>query len=154
MRLYLVQHAEATAQEVNPDRPLTEKGRRDSAKTAMFLKISGEKIDVIWHSAKTRAIETASIFKDKLLPGEGVVQKEGLAPDVPPNALFATITLTKKNILIVGHLPSLQKLASLALLNAESYEIIKFSMSGVVCLERSDVGKWQLIFEITPDLLV
>lgn len=154
MRLYLVQHGEATAEEVNPDRPLTEKGQRDAVKTAVFLKASGEKIDVIWHSTKTRAIQTASIFKGQLSPKEGIVQKEGLAPNIPPNALFATIILTKKNTLIVGHLPFLQKLVSLVLLNSESHEIIRFNMAGVVCLERNAEGKWQLIFEIIPDLLV
>ena len=152
-RLYLVQHGEAVSETINPDRPLTEKGRLDSARTAGFLKTSGMTVDVIWHSSKTRARETAAIFQNELLSKEGIVQKEGFSPNDPVGPVFDEIGHAQKNIMIVGHLPFLQKLASLALINSEAYEIIKFSMGGVVCLERNEEGKWQLIFEIIPELL-
>jgi phosphohistidine phosphatase len=153
MKLYLVQHGEAAAKEVNPDRPLTEKGRNDSSKTAAFLKSAGINVDAIWHSTKTRAIETAQIFEKELAPGEGAAQKEGLAPMDPPQEVFADVKNQSKDIMIVGHLPFLQKLASLALLGSESSRIVKFNMGGAICLERNEEGAWQLIFEVIPDLL-
>jgi len=151
--LYLVQHGEAATKEVNPDRPLTEKGRVSSIKIAKFLKSAGISVDVIWHSSKTRAKETARIFAKELSPKIGIEQKEGLAPNDPVDKIFADIAPLKTDIMIVGHLPFLQKLASLTLINSASSEIIKFNMSGAVCLERDETGKWQLIFEIIPGLL-
>ncbi|MCK4463408.1 MAG: phosphohistidine phosphatase SixA, partial [Candidatus Omnitrophica bacterium] len=129
------------------------KGREDSAKTAEFLKKAGINIDIIWHSTKTRAIETAQIFAQKLLSKERTEHKEGLAPNDPVDKVFADIATLKKDIMIVGHLPFLQKIVSFALTDSELNEIVKFNMGGTVCLERDETGKWRLIFEITPDLL-
>jgi phosphohistidine phosphatase len=152
-RIYLVQHGEAVSEEKDPSRPLTEKGRRDSAKTAQFLKASGIKVDVIWHSTKLRAVETARIFADILLPNDGVEEKEGLAPMDAPNAIFIALTLAKKNIMLVGHLPFLQKLISLILFNTDNYDIVKFNMGGVIALEQTEEGRWKIVFEIISDLL-
>lgn len=153
MRLFLVQHGEAVSKDIASEQPLTEKGKKDSEKTARFLKTSGMSIDVILHSEKRRAIETAYIFKDILLPKDGIQQKDGLSPNDAADNIFAVLASMKKDIMIVGHLPFLQKLISLLLLNSESYKIVKFNMGGVVVLEQSEEGKWQLIFKIVPDLL-
>ena len=153
MKLYLVQHGEATTKDVNPDRPLTKKGKSDSSKTASFLKASGINVDLIWHSTKKRAIETAKIFERELSPKETTQEKENLSPNDPVSETFEMIGKAKKDIMIVGHLPFLQKLLSLMLLDSESYEILKFNMGGCVCLECGEEGKWQLLFGIIPDLL-
>ena len=152
MRLYLVQHGEATSKDVNPDRPLTEKGKADSQKTAVFLKKAGIVISSIWHSTKTRAIETASIFVRELSV-ERVEQKDGLAPNDPVANVFSSIANIEDDIMIVGHLPFLQKLASLLLTGLESKGTVKFSMAGCVCLEKDESSKWVLGFAIIPDLL-
>jgi phosphohistidine phosphatase len=149
MRLYLVQHGEATAEEVNPERPLTDKGKKDVTNIAQFLKSADITIDVIWHSTKLRAIETAQIFAQELLPKEGCEQKEGLAPNDPVNAVFANVLAKRKDAMIVGQ----QKITHLALLNLETAAIIKFNMAAVVCLEQNNQGKWQLIFAVPPNLL-
>lgn len=153
MRLYLVQHGEAASKDVNPERPLTEEGKENSAKTAKFLNSAGITVDVIWHSTKARAIETAQIFEKELTPKEGTLQKEGLAPNDTPAEMFSEVKSLSKDIMIVGHLPFLQKLASLVLLNSETNEIIRFNMGGVVCLEKNEKDTWELIFEVIPALL-
>jgi len=152
MRLYLVQHGEATSKDVNPDRPLTEKGKTDSQKTVAFLKKAGITVNIIWHSTKTRAIETASIFARELLV-ERVEQKDGFAPNDPVDNVFSGIANTEDDIMIVGHLPFLQKLTFLLLTGSESNGIVRFSMGGCVCLEKDESSKWVLVFAITPDLL-
>jgi phosphohistidine phosphatase len=153
MKLYLVQHGEATSEDVDPKRPLTEKGAQDVIKTAHFLKKSGAGIDIIWHSVKTRAIETAQIIANELSPREGIKQKEGLAPNDPVKKIFDDILSARSDLMIVSHLPFLQKLASLALLNSESPSIVGFRQGGIVCLECKGTGAWELIFAIPPDLL-
>lgn len=152
MRLYLVQHGEAASKDVNPDRPLTEKGKADSQKTASFLKKAGILVNNIWHSTKTRAIETASIFA-KDLAAERVEQKDGLAPNDPVDNIFSSIARREEDIMIVGHLPFLQKLASLSLTGFEANGIVQLSMAGCVCLKRDENSKWVLVFAIIPDLL-
>jgi phosphohistidine phosphatase len=153
MKLYLVQHGEATSKDLNPLRPLTEKGTEDASKTALFLKKAGITVDVIWHSTKLRAIETAQIFEKELTPTGGVLQKEGLAPNDPTDGVFSEAEAESKDIMIVGHLPFMQKIAALVLLGSENSQIIRFNMGGVVCLAKSEEGFWQLAFEVTPDLL-
>lgn len=152
MRLYLVQHGEAISKDVNPDRPLTEKGRADSQKTVVFLKKAGIAVNSIWHSTKTRAIETASIFARELSV-ERVEQKDGLAPNDPVDNVFSSIANIEDDTMVVGHLPFLQKLVSLSLTGLESNGIIRFSMAGCVCLEKDESSKWVLVFAITPDSL-
>lgn len=152
MRLYLVQHGEATSEEVDPNRPLTERGRQDVARTAESLRSAGIKIDIILHSTKTRAIETAQILAKALLPKEGTKQRKDLAPNDPVDKLFNELTTENRDLMIVGHLPFLGKLASLALVGSESSEIVGFRQGGVICLERREGKIWQLVFALTPDL--
>ena len=70
----------------------------------------------------------------------------------PVSDVFSLVEPLGKDIMIVSHLPFLQKLASLILLGKDS-AIIRFNMAGVVCLEKDEEGTWQLIFEVIPDLL-
>ena len=154
MRLYLVQHGDAAPREINKDRPLTEKGKKDSFKIAEFLKAAGIKIPIIWHSDKRRAIETAEIFSETVSTRGGTVEKKvGLAPNDPVNPIFSATKANGIDLMIIGHLPFLQKLASLALFNSEYYEVLRVITSGVVCLEEGQDGKWQIVFEMTPELL-
>lgn len=152
MKLYLVQHGEALSKEIDPDRLLTKKGREDSKKIAEFLK-NIITVDVIWHSTKTRAAETALIFSEILSPTEGIEQKDGLTPNDPVKEILDDIHSAKKEIMIVSHLPFLQRLTSLILLNSEIYEIVWFKMGGVVALEQNEAGRWALAFTIIPELL-
>ena len=153
MRLYLVQHGEAASKDVDPKRPLTQKGKQDVTKTANFLRASGSHIDVIWHSTKTRAIETAGIIAKAVSLCKGTEEKEGLAPNDPVKDTFDNIMAGDSDVMIVGHLPFLQRLASLALMDSESQAIVGFRQGGVVCLERGDMGNWQLIFAVSPEFL-
>jgi len=67
MNLYLVQHAEAKRKEEDPERPLSEKGRVDIRKVAVY--IAGHiniKVSAIIHSGKTRARQTAEALAEYL----------------------------------------------------------------------------------------
>jgi phosphohistidine phosphatase len=153
MRIFLVQHGEATSEEENPERPLTELGKANVTLTAVFLQHAGVTVDAIWHSGKTRARETAEILARHLDPKEGLAQKNGLAPNDLVGPVYEEILLRKRDLLIVGHLPFLQRLASIALMGDEGYELIEFSMGGVVCLEGVEERKWRFLFKVNPDLL-
>ncbi len=63
MLVYLVQHGQAKAKDIDPDRHLTEQGINDVEKISAFLKTAKLTVDVIWHSGKARAAQTAEILE-------------------------------------------------------------------------------------------
>ena len=72
-------------------------------------------------------------------------------PNDDVNKIKEEIEPLKQDIMIVGHLPFLQKLTSLLLFSTEENDSITFKNSGIVCLEYQE--KWKLLWQITPDLL-
>jgi phosphohistidine phosphatase len=83
MKVYLFQHGQSVSEDVDPARPLSEKGQKDVEKVAQFLKGINLKISVILQSGKTRATQTAEILNPKVTSAEGVMKKQGLAPNDP-----------------------------------------------------------------------
>lgn len=153
MRLYLVQHGEAAPETIDPNRPLTAKGKADVLKIANFLK-GKVTIDIIWHSTKIRARETAGIIAENISLKKGLFEKEGLAPNDPIYNIKKDILSEKpEDLMIVGHLPFLGKLASALLTDSESYNLVGFRQAGMVCLEQTDKGNWTVAWIVIPDLI-
>ncbi len=151
MRLYLVQHGKALSEDIDPKRPLSEEGKRDTEGIAKFLKGKID-LDIIWHSEKLRAKETAQILAEHLLPKEGLRELRGLLPLDPVESLPEKIIRERKNIMIVSHLPFLQKLCSLILTGSEDYNLINFSQAGCVYLEERK-ETFGICWIITPELV-
>jgi phosphohistidine phosphatase len=152
MKLYLVQHGEAVSEEVDPDKPLSPEGKDNIIKMADFLRELNIRPAEIWHSTKTRAKQTADIMLNKLKPVAGLKQREGLAPNDHPEKILEELRAERENLMIVSHLPFLQKLASLLVFGSSDKSIIGFKKGSVVCLERKD-NDWEICFFLTPDLL-
>lgn len=153
MKLYLIQHGEATTEEIDPSRPLTPKGRGDIQKIAFFLKDAGVDPRLILHSGKTRARQTAEIIAAQLGPDCQVKEREGLAPNDPVKGIISEISGTANDLMIVGHMPFLGKLASTLLTGSESKNVVAFRQGRVVCLQRNEDQTWQVAWMVTPDLL-
>ena len=154
MKLYLVQHAKAASKETDPQRSLTEEGRRDIEKVARFVKPLNLTIDCLWHSGKKRAAQTAEVLADAIETKGGTIARDGLGPNDYVNALRDELGSTEQNVMIVGHLPFLSKLASLLLRGCESADTVAFKNAGIVCLSRVEDNQWQLEWVVTPELLV
>jgi phosphohistidine phosphatase len=152
MRLFLIQHGEATTEEVDPSRPLTAKGRSDVQKIASFLKGAGVRPGAILHSGKTRARQTAEIIAAQLGPDCNVKEREGIAPNDPVITLTKEILGMADDLMIVGHLPFLGKLASLLIAGSESNNPVAFRQGGAVCLQRNEDKTWQVAWMVTPEL--
>lgn len=147
MKLYLVQHARPKPKEEDPERPLSDEGRLEATKMAKFL--SKLEIKTIIHSGKLRAQQTAEIFANFL---KVEVKKEGdLEPLSSPKVWYQKLQNQTEDLMIVGHLPHLEKLVSLLLCNDEEKKIVEFQQGGVVCLEKTE--NWTVRWTITPDLL-
>lgn len=153
MNLYLIQHAQAFPKEQYADRPLTEEGFLNAQKTADFIKHLRLSVGAVWHSGLTRALQTAKIFHAVVKTSALLEVHEGLAPKDDPEPIADQIEKAGKDLMIVGHLPSLSRLAGLLLTGSSDVEPVAFQKAGVVCLQQNQDGDWQLAWMITPDLL-
>jgi len=153
MKLYLVQHGEATPEEINPARPLTAQGQRDVQKVASFLKSAGIGPLPIRHSGKTRAKQTAEIIASRLGPECQITESENLAPNDPVQVLAAELYKTSGDLVIVGHLPFLGKLVSFLLTGSDAEILVAFRQGGVIGLQRKEDQPWQVIWMIIPELI-
>jgi len=153
MRLYLIQHGEATPEDVNPSRPLTPKGSQEVNKIASFLAQMDLGPISIRHSGKLRARQTAEIISASLGPGYQVQQSENLSPNDPVRNLIEEIKRMTADLMIVGHLPFLGKLVSTLLTGSESTSPVAFRQGGVVCLQRKEDQTWQVVWMVIPDIL-
>ena len=154
MKLYLVQHAEAKLKEEDPERSLTEKGLTDIRRVAAFVAdLKDMQVSSIFHSGKTRAVQTAAVLNENLKPSQGINIADDLEPLADLSGWIERLARERENIMIVGHLPHLSKLAGKLLCDDENRQVIAFQMAGVVCLTKDELGTWSLQWMVTPDIL-
>ena len=149
-QIYLVQHGKAFPKNVDKERRLTDEGIKETKKMATYLMSLNVKPDKIVYSKKTRAKMTAIIFAE-ILNVEDVSEEEGLAPLDDPRIWAAKLYDEERNIMVVGHLPHLSRLASL-LLNT-TVETICFIYSGVLCLKKYEDNRWKIKWFLIPDII-
>ena len=154
MKLYLVQHAKAASEQVDPQRGLTEEGRGEIEKVAAFIKPLNLCVDCLWHSGKKRAEQTAEVLAEVIKISKTQTAHNGLGPTDDVTALKDELVSASSDIMVVGHLPFLSKLASLLLAGAESANTVAFKNGGIVCLERCERNQWQLDWMVIPELIV
>ena len=154
MYLYLVQHAEAKSKDEDPERCLSDKGKADIEKVAAFVaKHVALRVDRIIHSGKTRAQQTGEVLAKHLKPSGGVSSAEGLDPLDDSSIWAKRLADEKDDLMLVGHLPHLDKLAATLIGQDEEKSVIAFQMGGIVCLERCDSGDWRVSWMVTPKML-
>jgi phosphohistidine phosphatase len=151
MLLYLVRHGEAGREGDDAARGLTDKGFREVSLAAVYARDRYIKVNAIYHSGKRRAMQTAQIFSDHLKPGNGASETDGLAPLDEPEKWAERIAGIWENILLVGHLPYLSRLAGLLLCGDKENMFVDFKTGGIACLQRFDDGHWALEWLIMPE---
>ncbi len=149
MRVYLVRHGEARKKEEDPERHLTEKGVEEAKKIARFLSEIEVHVEEVLHSGKTRAKEMAEIIASEL--GARIREVDGLDPLADPSEWAERLKGMNGDVMLVGHLPHLSRLAGL-LLTGSQLEFVKLSSGGALCLEREGDG-WSLIWLVSPGIL-
>jgi phosphohistidine phosphatase len=152
MKLYLIQHAKAASKETDPQRPLTERGRRDIQKVAVFIRPLKLSVDSLWHSGKKRAAQTAEVLAETVEVKKGTIVHDDLGPNDNVVKIRDELASTKQDTMIVGHLPFLSKLASLLLTGSESANTVVFKNGSIVCLTKDNW--WQIEWMVIPELLV
>lgn len=153
MRLYLLQHGEAVPEEVDRDRPLSRAGRADVEALAAFLNNAEVCPERILHSGKTRARQTADRLATALAPPAGVGVLAGLSPKDPVEPIARQAAAWAADTLLVGHLPSIGRLASYLLTGDMGEVALGYKPGTLLCLERSEAGAWMLLWMLRPELL-
>lgn len=152
MVLYLCQHGDAVPKDVDPDRPLSERGVADVCDVANVLS-GGVVIDAIIHSRKTRARQTAELFHERLAPDVPIREEVGLGPTDPVEELAGRLASGDGGIMLVGHLPFVSRLASHLLMQTGGDDILGFQPGSVAALTRNSDGHWLVAWMLTPALV-
>ena len=150
--LYLVQHGEATAESVDPRRPLTTIGRATVERVAAWAARVGLKVDQIRHSGKLRAQETATVFAEKLRPREGITVQAGLAPNGDVQPVAEALLSWPDSVMLIGHLPFLGRLTGVLLAGDPQRQLVRFRYGGLVGLICED-KKWMVACVVPPELV-
>lgn len=151
--LYLVRHGQAASERVEPQRPLTPEGRSQIERTGSILKSIKLQVDVIYHSGKTRAEETADGLASSLSPANGVRWRRGLNPNDPVDELLEELDQeSDEKVMLVGHLPSLELLAAQLLAGSGTSRVIVIAEATAVGLVRKGDG-WILKWILDPSVV-
>jgi len=148
VRLYLVQHGRAKTEQQDPERPLTAEGVADVARVARHaIDHLGVRPGRVMHSGKTRARQTAEIW-GRLLRIEPS-QADDLAPNDDPATWVGRLGAETNDLMLVGHLPHLARLAAALVTGTPELEVVLFHQGGLVGLECTPAG-WVVAIGLPP----
>ena len=151
MRLYLVQHGEAKSEAEDPGRSLTTRGEEETKKVSDAAKRLGICPSRIYHSGKKRAEQTAGIIAVAL--DLSVQLGQGLNPNDNVRPWAERISREAEDLMIVGHLPFLEKLASFLVCGDEGAKAVMFRYGAILCLEKKESGRWAVDWVIKPEMI-
>jgi phosphohistidine phosphatase len=140
--LILVHHGEAVGPEIDPRRPLSPSGRDQVERLAAEAARDGLRPDVLWHSGKLRARQTAEAFWRACNPLAELCATRDLQPDDPAVWIRDRLRAEERDILIAGHFPHLPRLLSLLRGSTDpDAQASDFPPHGVVVLKSEDEGE-------------
>ena len=152
MALFLVQHGKSLSKDVDPDQRLSEDGVSETKRIANVAKDYGVNVKIIKHSVKTRARSTAEIFASALSPEGGIQEVIGIKP-MDDVAAFAQSLRSDENLMLVGHLPFMERMTSYLITGAIEKPVFKFQNSGIVCLDKDpDSQSWFIKWTLMPHI--
>lgn len=129
-------------------RPLSETGRAAAARLAAEAAARGVRPELIWHSGKLRARQTAELFWRACNPLARMSAVRGLQPEDPPIWIREQLTGEARSIVLVGHMPHLARLLH-ALRGAPADATPDFPLHGCVALE-AEGDDWKELWRLAP----
>jgi phosphohistidine phosphatase len=150
-RLYLVRHGETVASHMDPDPPLSPKGREETEAVAKILQRTSIEIEEIQHSTKARARQTAEIFNQTLALNLTLIAKKNLTPMDPVAPVIQEIQAFDRNVMLVSHLPLVEKILCALVLENETKSPVAIVCACVICLKMKDF-LWYIDWVISPHL--
>ena len=145
MLLVLVHHGDAVGPDVDPQRPLSNAGRASVDRLAKAVAAKGVKPQVIWHSGKLRARQTAEAFYRECNPFAEFSASRDLQPDDKPEWLRDRLRGEARDVLVAGHFYHLPRLRALLAGGSDD----DFPQHGAVALVSDDEGEtWRELWRI------
>lgn len=144
MALYLVQHGKSLPKDQDPDQGLSSEGRSDVQRISQVAGGYGVRPSAIRHSGKTRARQTAEIIAGSLLPEGPVEPISGIDP-LDDVTTVAKQLKTEDNLMLVGHLPFMERLAGFLITGLPERLVFKFQNGGIVCLDKNPDSPWWFV---------
>ena len=153
MRIYLVQHGEARPKDEDADRRLADRGVREVERMAAFLKPLDLRVAAVWHSGKPRARQTADILAAAVAADGGVIERRGLAPKDPVTPVRKELLKAQEDVMIVGHLPFLGRLAAALVTGDDAADLVTFQYGAVLCIQCDDDTSATIRWMVPPAAL-
>ncbi len=158
MRLYLLRHADAAPGHPDEQRPLTERGLTDLGRLCDAVKPKiGRQLEGMWVSPLLRAQQTADFVTERLDLDLERRTRKMLLPEANPARTAREALESDIHLLLVGHNPHLELLASYLLTGRSNGAMILMSTGTLMCLEntsiRPDIGACMLRWMISPKAL-
>ena len=147
--ILLVHHGDAVSPAVDPSRPLSTRGLADVSRLAAEAAARGVRPDVVWHSGKLRARQTAEAFWRACNPLAAFSAVRGMQPDDPPTWMRDQLSGETRTIVLVGHMPHLPRLLGLLATGDTSAEDVLFPQHGCVALE-AEGDRWKEVWRLEP----
>jgi phosphohistidine phosphatase len=152
MALYLVQHGKSLPKDKDPQKGLSQEGIAETERIAQVAKGYAIGVSKITHSGKTRARQTAEIFDTALKTPVGIHEGGGLNP-LDDVTLFADTIDSTKDVMLVGHLPFMERLTAYLITGSFEKPVFKFQNSGIVCLDKDPTTKsWVIKWTLMPHI--
>ena len=151
MRLYLVQHGEANSETEDPERSLTVRGEEETRKISGATKRWPFVLQGSITAGRRGAEQTAGIIARALDLSAQLGQ--GLNPNDDVRPWVERISREVEDLMIVGHLPFLEKLASFLVCGDEGAKAVLFRYSAIFCLEKKEPGKWAVDWVLKPEMV-
>jgi phosphohistidine phosphatase len=157
MNLYLVRHGDAVSKEENPERPLSESGAESARLIGRFLGPGVlRSVSEVRHSTKLRARQTAELICAEAGVGAELIEVSNIEPMADVGDLAAELSDAPDDVVLVGHLPHLDRLASKLVAGEADREAFSFETCSVLCLRRmegSEPAAWAVAWMVYPGLL-
>ncbi len=150
MPLFLVQHGKSLPKDKDLEQGLSDEGIAEVNHIAEVAGGYGIKVAAIKHSSKKRTLQTADIMASVLKPEKGIMEIPGLKP-LDDVSIIAPALTKQENIMLVGHLPHLERLTAYLITGMAEKTVIKFQNGGIVCLARNpDNQAWLIKWSLMP----
>ena len=147
--ILLVHHGDAVGPAVEASRPLSGRGLGEVARLADEAAALGVKPDVIWHSGKLRARQTAEAFWHACNPLAPFSATRGLLPDDPPIWMRDQLAGETRTVVVVGHMPHMPRLLRLLVTGDADAVTVNFPQHGCVALD-ADGELWKELWRLQP----
>lgn len=151
MKIYLVQHGLCFSETEDPLKHLTMEGKMETRHIGEFLRQKEVSVGSIWHSGKPRTLQTAKILSSYVNYMRMEAHKY-MGPNDTTDAILDSISMMQEDIMLVGHMPFLRKLASHLLGGDENHDYCHITNSAVTMLEKHG-NIWQIELMLSPQLV-